>query len=393
MGDVRLKICDITKFYAETSGGVKTYITAKTRYMVDQKGWEHVLIIPGADDQVVQSGRSRIYRVKGPLIPAYTPYRFLLSPRKVRAIFEREQPDIIEVGSPYFVPWLTRLAVRHLASKPILIGFYHADFPSTYVRNFTQSWGVTLSEGAEHLAWRYARALYNRFAMTLAASSHIVETLTSHGVRNVRRVSLGVNLCVFNPKRCDPSFKQQLSLRSDHTLLLYVGRLGAEKGIRTLLDAFVRLPQDQYRLLVIGDGPCRSDVEAAARTHPAILYAGYDADREHLATVYASSDLFIAPGRHETFGLTVLEAQASGLPVVGVQGGAVADLVRPEAGALARPDDAIDLAATILQTASRDRTAMGRAARASVEGRFDWNAALEDLMTVYEEAVDRRSDE
>lgn len=384
-----MKLCDITKFYTETSGGVKTYLTAKAGYLTAQKGWDHVLIVPAAEDQVVRSGRSRVYRVKGPLIPSQAPYRFLLSARTVRAILAHERPDIVEVGSPYLVPWLTRWALRDLPSKPVVVGFYHADFPGTYVHTLTQPLGMTLSSWAERAAWRYARRLYNGFAMTLAASSHIVEALTAHGVRNVRQVFLGVDLRLFHPGRRDPLLKQRLGLRQDHILLLYVGRLGTEKGVRTLLDGFGKLPQDQYRLLVIGDGPCRPAVEACARSNPALLYHGYQIDRDSLATAYASSDLFIAPGQHETFGLTVLEAQASGLPVVGVRGGAVAALVRPEAGALARPDDAADLAETILRTASRDRIRMGRAARASVEGRFDWNAALEDLMRVYEEVANK----
>ncbi|MBI4551785.1 MAG: glycosyltransferase family 1 protein [Candidatus Latescibacteria bacterium] len=386
-----MKICDITKFYAETSGGVKTYITAKARYLMERKGWEHVLIVPGSEDQVIDSGQSRTYLIKGPLIPSYAPYRFLFNPWKVRAVLERERPDIVEIGSPYLVPWVTWLALSGLTWKPAVIGFYHADFPGTYVREFTRPLGETLSVGAERLAWWYARALYNGCTLTLAASPHLVETLTAHGIRRVRRVSLGVDLHLFHPARRDPDFKQRLGLQADHTLLLYVGRLATEKGISTLLDGFVRLPQERYRLLVVGDGPCRPDVETHARTHPTILYAGYETNRERLATVYASSDLFITPSPQEPFGLTVLEAQASGLPVVGVRGGAIANHVPAEAGALARPSDATDLAVTIAQTAARDQAAMRRAARLNAEERFDWNTVLEDLIRAYEEAV--KSDE
>jgi len=382
-----MRLCDITEFYAHSSGGVRTYIAAKARYATEVRGWDHVLIVPAGRGATLVSGQSRTYEIKSPRIPWCAPYRLLCDFEQVRAVLAKERPDVVEVGSPYFAPWLTKWALDSLDRRTPLVGFYHSDFPATYAAPLARRLGKHVAVQAERLAWRYAASVYGRCSVTLAASTHVASTLTSHGIPRVRRVRLGVDLELFHPRRCDPAFRQRLGVAPSDTLLLFVGRLNPEKGIRTLLQAFCLLPPGRFRLLVIGDGPCAREVAEFARIHTAVRHHGYEGDRDKLAVAYASSDLLVAPGAFETFGLTIIEAQASGLAVVTVRGGAAPELVAPHPGATARPGDPADLAAAIVRTSALDRVALGSAARAYAEARFDWPAAFDDLTTVYEELL------
>src|SRR5262245_59330466 len=121
----RLTVLDITKWYGETSGGVRTYRDAKQRYVRDRGTRRHVLVTPRDRDQMIDESSTRRYCVRGPLMPKQRQYRFLLAPRTLRRIIDTERPDVIEVGSPIFVPWITRFATRGRAVP--LVGFYHTN--------------------------------------------------------------------------------------------------------------------------------------------------------------------------------------------------------------------------------------------------------------------------
>ena len=382
-----MKICDITKFYTETSGGVKTYLRHKAHYLTKRPGWEHLLIVPGPANALCDTGAGRIYTVKGPLIPGHYPYRFLLNHRRVREILAAEAPDLIEMGSPYFVPWV--LAASLPRPRPCLTGFYHADFPSTYIRGYGQHLGAWAAAQAEAAAWRYARAVYRRCDLVIASSQLMADKLLQHRIGAVRQVPLGVYPSIFRPDRRSPALRAQLGASDRQRLILYAGRLSYEKGIASLLQGLHLLPPDRYRIVVAGDGPERPALEAFAAAHPNVVYLGYCADVDRLAELYASCDLFIAPGRHETFGLAVLEAFASGLPAVGMRGGAVAELIEPGTGALAKPDDPADLAAQILELCAGDLPAMGRRARALVEARYSWEKTFATIAAIYRELAQK----
>src|ERR1043165_5652891 len=119
MQSAPLTVLDITKWYGETSGGVRTYLDEKRRYVRQRPELRHILVIPGERDEVTDDANTRKYRIRGPRIPTQRQYRFLLAPRTLRTIIERERPDIIEVGSPIFVPRITRLACRPHPAPPL----------------------------------------------------------------------------------------------------------------------------------------------------------------------------------------------------------------------------------------------------------------------------------
>ena len=119
-----LKVLDATDFYSATaSGGVKTYLHAKSAAF-GEMGIAHVMVVPGERSVRTQLGRTVLYRIGGPRVPMSPAYRVMLSARRFSEVLEREQPDVIEVGSPFIVPHLVR---RGLSGRTVpLVGFYHA---------------------------------------------------------------------------------------------------------------------------------------------------------------------------------------------------------------------------------------------------------------------------
>jgi len=128
-----LKICDLTQFYSPLSGGVKRYVHEKISYIQARSPEdEHVLVIPGARTEVVNSERSRIYSIRSPVVSRSSRYRALLNLRAIDEIIERERPDIIESGDPYQVGWKAVSVGRSLRIP--VVGFYHSHFPEAYLR-------------------------------------------------------------------------------------------------------------------------------------------------------------------------------------------------------------------------------------------------------------------
>jgi alpha-1,6-mannosyltransferase len=240
-------------------------------------------------------------------------------------------------------------------------------------------------------AYRYCALLYRRFDAVYALSENGgASKLRQLGVSNVGIVPLGVEIDEFSPDKRDTEVRRSLGVGEDEPLLIYVGRLDRERRAQLVVDAFRKLPRSLGALLVlIGDGPVRDEILASG--DPRIIAPGYLHDRAELARWLASADLYVSAMADETFGVSVIEAQAAGLPVVGVAAGAMLDRVDSETGRLGPVDDSAAMAANILQVLQSNPTAMGRAARAHVEGQFSWDRTFQALFSeVYPQAFEAR---
>jgi alpha-1,6-mannosyltransferase len=375
-----VKICDLTQFYSPLSGGVKRYVHEKIDYIqTKSSNDEHVLIIPGARTEVVTVDRSRIYSIHSPLVSRSARYRALLNLRAVGEILERERPDIIESGDPYQVGWKAVSAGRLL--KIPVVAFYHSHFPEAYLRGPAR---VLL--GA---ARKYVRTLYNRFEATLVPSEQLAGVLEDWGVRNVRRVNLGVNAEIFSPGPDDSTeTRKSLGIQPEGKLLLYVGRLAHEKNTETLFAAFeilARRRRDEFALLVIGDGPQRETLRRLQTRNGNVKWIQYCTDSSELARFYRAADLFVHPGVQETFGLVALESQACGTPVVGIRGSYMDRIIFHEQESWARENSAEALANAIEQISDQDLRSLGATAAGVAAERFAWPRVFERLLCIYRE--------
>ena len=383
-----MKICDLTQFYSPVSGGVKRYLHEKIDYVQNCTSKDkHVLIVPGKKTTVRANGRSRVYTIRAPLVSRTTQYRALLNLRAVEQILRNERPDVIESGDPYQLGWRAIRAGRALQIP--VIGFYHSHFPEAYLRSSAKLFGKTATGRVMKLSRAYVRKLYNQHAATLVASERLARVLRDWGVRNVRVLSLGVNIDIFGPDRSDEqAARAALGVGIDRKLLLYVGRLAKEKNTATLFRAFEILQRrrsDEFHLLVIGDGTQRSQLRKLQTRCKNVSWIRYCAEPSELARYYRAADLFVHPGVQETFGLVALESQACGTPVVGIRGSAMDDLIFHEQDDWALENKAEALADAIERFAAKDLPTLGKEAAERAARLHAWPRVFERLFCIYRE--------
>jgi|SRR5579862_294069 len=382
--DAGLGVLDITKWFGETSGGVKTYLLQKARYVEARAALRQVLVIPGARDSITTGDGVRCYRLRGPRIPTQHPYRFMLATRSIRRIVEHERPDVIEVGSPFFVPWITRRAARRFDVP--LVMFFHSNFPRT-VCAFPER-ASPMRRRAHDAVWRYVRRLNQEFEVTIVASEFMANDLEAHGASRVVRIPLGVDLDHFHPdRRADAApTRAMLGLPVDAPVVGFVGRFAREKEVELLVDAWTRVaPRTDAYLALVGDGPGRRRLQARAQGDR-IVWIPYQNDRHHLANILAAFDIFVSPGSIETFGLSALEAAASGTAVVTADRGGVSEQIRQSGGgALFPAGDCDGLAETLTRLLqSGDSLAqLGARGRAYAEREHAWSRVFDRIFDVY----------
>ena len=381
--------CDLTQSWSEQGGGVRTYLVHKRDHILAAGLGRHLLIIPGKRDEVIEDGRAITVTIASKRVPGSPNYRLLLRNRAVRAALERFKPDLIECQDAYNLPWA---AIGHGRRHPgtALVACYMTDFPTVYVeRPLSRLAGKGIARGIGGLGYSYLARLYNRFDATCALSeAGGAEKLRAIGVERVAVTPLGVEVGEFTPEKRDPALRQRLGLSDNQPLLIYAGRLDGEKKPDVVVDAFRRLPEALgARLVLLGDGPLRADIEALGEKR--IHLTGFVRSRVELARWLASADLYVSAMADETFGVSIVEAQASGLPVVGVAAGAMIDRVTAATGRLGPVGNAAAMAKNILAVLGGDRAAMGAAARANALS-FSWERSMEILFgDVYPRALAR----
>ena len=378
----RKLFCDLTQSWSDVGGGVGTYLRHKRRHILENTPHRHLLIVPGAHDSVTEEDRAITVTIASPKVPGSPHYRLMLRNGAVRALLERFRPDIIECQDAYNLPWA---AIAHRKRYPAtaLVAAYMTDFPTVYVeRPFSKFVGKTIAGLCGRICYKYCGALYRRFDAVFALSENGGATkLHDAGVDPVHIVPLGVELGDFDPSRRDAKLRQFLGLSDDQPLLIYVGRLDGEKKAQTVVDAFRRLPESLgAKLALLGEGPLRADIEELGDSR--IVMPGYVRDRQELARWLASADIYVSGMADETFGISIIEAQASGLPVVGVAAGAMVDRVSEATGRLGPVDDADAMASNIAEVWNGDRRSMGTAASVHAH-QFSWDRSMEDLDRIY----------
>jgi len=297
--------------------------TAKSR------GVELTVITAGADVDDAVEGVKKFPSVGDFVLPEYPELKLNFPPiLDVMDYIEREGFTRIHISTPGTVGLLGLLIAR-LMDIPVA-GTYHTEIPQ-YVRSLTND------EFLEKAAWSYMIWFYGQMEEVMVPSAGTREQLVSRGLPPERMKPLPrwVDTDVYSPEMRNPSFWKSRGIGLGRFVLLYVGRVSREKGLAMLVSAFKELVDSgaALELAVIGDGPYREEMEASLTGYPTI-FTGYLAG-EQLQRGYASADLFVFPSATDTFGNVVLEAQASGLPVVvSDQGGPRELMIDGETGAV-----------------------------------------------------------
>jgi phosphatidylinositol alpha 1,6-mannosyltransferase len=313
-----------------------------------------------------------IVRVRSIGLPVYAGFRVGLPGSSVRAALAAHHADIVHLAGP-FVLGAGGCAAALELGVPI-VAVYATDLPA-YARAY--------HAGAigQAIAWRRLRKIHNSADRTLAPSTATAADLRNHGIERVQVWGRGVDCRRFDPAKRSEEMRTQLCPGGE-VIVGYVGRLATEKRLDLLAD-IATLPG--VRLVIVGAGPAEA---AIRRTLPGAVFLGQRSG-ENLAKIYASFDVFVHSGPHDTFGHTLQEAAASGLPVVAPAAGGPLDLVRDGVtGFLVPPADAAALTSAVARLVADPalRAAQGKAARQMVLGRT-WSARCDELIRHYNDVL------
>jgi len=372
-----MHLIDITMFYAAEGGGVSTYLNAKAHWLArrgraSSRILRHTIMSPNVEtcDDAVPA----LIKIPAAGLPGFHGYRMPLSVAAPARLLASARPDLVEAGDAGHCAWAA-LRMRKQYDIPA-VAFYHSDLPSLVQPRL----GRWIARGT----CRYLANLYRQFDLVLAPSRVMVQQLEAIGVHGAVHQPLGIDSTIFHPQRRDPALREQLGLDPDSRLLVYAGRFTPEKKLDLLVDA-VRKLGAPYHLLLVGGGEVFPDSIAAALRHSTqVSHIPFKRDQRELARLLASCDLLVHPGDCETFGLIVLEAMACGLPVVGTDGGGVAELVDRDTGILADANNVDSLAGAIEAIYGQDMARMGQAARRKAAGDYDWDEILPQVLGRYD---------
>ncbi len=388
-----LILCDLTQSYASTGGGIRTYLTEKRKYIDSRTPHTHLLIIPGETDRTYQDGRHITVEIASPKVPGSPMYRLLLRSKAVIEALRTHRPASVECLDAYNLPWAA-ISYRKERPETVLLAGYRTDFPTVYVQRFGDRYfGSWAGARLRTLGYRYAGSLYRKFDGLYALNREMADYLAALDIANVDVLPLGTDIDLFHPNKRDDAFRAEHGVRSDGPLLVYAGRIDREKAADIVYDAFEQLPSEMNASLVmLGEGNLRDELRERA-AGAAAVFPGYIGERPELARALASADLYVSAMPYETFGISIIEAQASGLPVVGVAAGAMPDRVPDALGLLGPVGDAAAMARNIERIwTSPERFEMAAAARAHVEARFSWARTFEHLFeTIYPRARRRNA--
>lgn len=317
-------------------------------------------------------------RVPGLPIPGYSHLRMgLPCVWRLRRHWLKTRPDVVHVateGPLGAAAILTASAMR----LPVTSSF-HTRFDH-YCQHYRVPW-------LERPVRAWLRFVHNRAQATLAPTAAMAARLRAQGFRAVRVLSRGVDTHLFHPERRDLALRAAWGANAGDLVVLYVGRIAAEKNLELVFDVHAALDRAgiRHRLVLVGEGP---RLNALRDGHPDALFVGPKRGLE-LARHYASADLFLFPSLSETYGNVTQEAMASGLAVLAYAEAAAAELIRDgQNGRLVTPGDAqaFTEAALVLAGDAALRQRLAGAARKSVLAR-DWNEVVGEFESVLREAA------
>jgi phosphatidylinositol alpha 1,6-mannosyltransferase len=370
-----LRVVVVTESFLPQVNGVTNSVLRILEHL-RAEGHQALVIAPESSGGITEYAGFRVKRVPSLEMKGLLPVGF---PQKtIEPLIDGFNPDVIHLASPFFLGnYASRVAER--LDIPTL-SVYQTD-----IAGFARHYGLTVAHDSLK---RWVAKIHKRTTRTLAPSNWSCEDLKSTGVPNVHLWPRGVDSQKFSPEKRDINLRcELLGDRPDRKLVGYVGRLANEKRIDDLatLDA-----RDDIQLVIVGEGPARSRLERVLKN---ARFVGYQSGEE-LARYYASLDIFVHTGKHETFCQSVQEALASGVPVIAPNFGGPTDLVKHGwTGYLIDTENSYSLNHAVNQILQLAEPAlMGARARESVIERT-WLSVNNQLISHYTDLIAIKSEE
>ena len=314
----------------------------------------------------------RVHRVPSRMFPKITSLPLGVPRLRMVKVLRGFEPDVVHLASPALLGYGGLHAARFLGIPTVAVF-------QTDIAGFAKSYGIG---AASRAAWAWNRHLHSRADRTLAPSTAAMEDLIAHRIPRVHKWARGVDITGFAPSARDGRLRAAWSPEGK-PIVGFVGRLAPEKHVERLAALSERT---DLQVVIVGDGIDRQRLESQL---PSAIFTGalYG---EELAAAYASMDIFVHPGEHETFCQAVQEAMASGLPVIAPNMGGPRDLVAPYRTGLLLPVD--EFQAKLPESVDHliaERPRYSVAARRSVLSRT-WPAICDELLGHYEGVIGLR---
>ncbi|HEX3451586.1 MAG TPA: glycosyltransferase family 1 protein [Isosphaeraceae bacterium] len=376
-----MRVTLVTETYFPQVNGVSRTLRELVRVLTEC-GDEVQLIYPDYGEAV---DREKVHTVRSIVLPFYKELRLPLPPfSAVHRAIKSFQPDVLHIATE---ATLGLSVLRHaLRRRLAVVSSFHTNFDQ-YSNHYHVGW-------AKMPIWRYLRWFHNRTRETYVPSETTIRELKGLGFERLVLWKRGVDSTLFRPARPGRiDVRRKLGWAPNDVVISYVSRIAPEKNVDYLADALeiVASRRPDVRMLLVGDGPTRPALQR--RVGSFAHFAGYR-QGEDLADHYAASDIFAFSSLTETFGNVVLEAMASGLPVVAVRAGGVGETVRSgTTGILVEPaDPPARMAAALLESIENreQRLTMAAAAREYALSQ-SWDAIMAGLRSRYEAAIDEHA--
>ena len=309
-----------------------------------------------------------------------------LNPRLV-SYFRNNKFDLIHVATPGTMG-LNALLLSRIYKIPI-IATYHTHIPEYVKERVNKIIKKTnlkidrIAQGSESLTWEFMKIYYNRFKLVLAPSEYTKKYLEEKLKIKIEIFSHGVDINRFNPKKRNEEFRKNNNLGLS---ALYVGRIAAEKNLDFLVEIFNDFKD--VKLVLVGDGPHRKDLEKKGNA----LFFGFKTGDE-LAQIYSSCDFFVFPSTTDSFGMVILEAMASGLPVLVSDKGGPREIVLDKInGFIIKSNDKKEWMEKInlIVKDAKLRKKFGIMSR-DLALRMSWEKVFDELFKTYEKFLDERN--
>lgn len=371
------RIAHIANLYGPKSGGLKTAMNSIAQEYTNL-GHDVMLIVPGERDLVTKKPFGTVVEIKAPIIPFSGGYRIIFNTNKVKNELKKFAPNFLEISDR---TTLLRLA-DWAKTESIDTAFYAHERVDKVVAAFLPF-------------LPFKKPLIDYANQKIANKvDHIIAT-TEYAATEFRRLSsstnldldsklvispLGVDLTHFSPNNSNSGLKVKNA--NEQKILLACTRFSKEKDPDFLLDIAraCKINGTQIQLVIAGSGPLTKKLVARAEKEDLpVSFIGFISDKNYLAQLLASADLFLAVGPIETFGLAALEALASGTPVICRDTSAITEIIDSKCG-YSLPRDSSRWAEQIRNHFDLDQVAISKFARERAE-EFSWEESAQKLLS------------
>lgn len=386
-----MKIAIYSDVFLPSVNGVVTVV--KTTAMgLGERGHEVMIFYPKPGSHPIHWQATNVTLRGVPSMPALVyPDIWVAAPTPQSLLaLKRFAPDVIHVMDPATVG-IEGLLAGKLLKIPVVSSFHTYFMEPEWMKIVNLSRFNKVTDAL----WRYTIEFYNRCEIVAVHSQYMARDMTEHGLKPQKIRMLANALDLRTIKKVDQknikTFRQKYKLGTE--VVMYVGRLSKEKNIEVLIQAFSRLVKKitTAQLLIIGDGPIREELEnlvlEKGLQHQVIFAGSIPHDVLLQSGAFQSVSLFCTPSTTETQCMSVLEAMAAGLPIVGVKAMGMMDLVTDN-GILVTPGNSVELSdalRTLLKDDKRKNTYSRMSMKQAKEHSID--AVMEQHETLYRQVV------